>query len=96
MARTMPGKLDAMTVLPKRHHPIHRLLIEARIQWQARIPHHDAGESIRVVDYQPQANQSAPILTEERDIAEVIGLEPSPHPIDLPLIAEVFACGRFV
>ena len=45
---------------------------------QERVGGHDAGEPLGVLGHQPQPDQPAPVLADQRDVAQVEGLEPAP------------------
>src|SRR5438132_11086522 len=63
---------------------------------QKSIGRDGAGEPVALLRYQPQADQSAPILAEESDVAEIERAQEGAHPIEMSLIGVVRAARWFV
>src|SRR5207248_9312380 len=56
-----------------------------------------AGEPVRVLGQQPQPDEPTPVLTEQRDVAQIECVEQrGPHPLDMARVRMIGDLGRLV
>jgi hypothetical protein len=63
---------------------------------QGGVAHHRPGEPVGKSRQQAQADQASPVLSEERDLPQVVRFQPRAHPIDVAFVGVVRLFGRFV
>src|SRR5438067_5170286 len=63
---------------------------------QERIGRDRAGKPVALLRQQAQADQSAPVLAEESDVAEIELAQESAHPVEMSLVGVVRAARRLV